>query len=61
VLGLTRSASTSTKLRAIEGIGLSDVEMDTMLDVLHSLVRGAARGSVEKARDLQRTGMRDAR
>ena len=60
VLGPGEIGKYEYELGAVEGIGLSDVELDTVLDVLLSLVRGAARTSVERARDLQRTGMTEA-
>lgn len=47
------------ELRALEGIGLSDVEMDSVLTLVLEYVRGAAAGAVEAAQAQQRTGQTD--
>jgi AcrR family transcriptional regulator len=48
------------ELSAVEGIGLSDVEMDSVVSAVLGYVAGAARGSVEAAQAEQRTGISDA-
>jgi AcrR family transcriptional regulator len=47
------------ELSAIDGIGLSDVEMDSVLTLVHGYTAGAARGSVEAAQAELRTGVSD--
>src|SRR5690606_7418264 len=47
------------ELRALEGLGLSDVEMDSVLTLVLGYVAGAARSSVEAAEAAQRTGISD--
>jgi AcrR family transcriptional regulator len=48
------------ELRAIEGIGLSDVEMDSVLTLVLGYVRGWAASAVESAQVVERTGQTDA-
>ncbi|MEH0938513.1 TetR/AcrR family transcriptional regulator [Micromonospora psammae] len=45
------------ELRAVEGIGLTDLEMDAVVTMVDSYVHGAVRGAVEAAQAAQRTGM----
>lgn len=47
------------ELRAVEGIGLTDVEMDSVLTLVLEYVRGSAGGMVESAQAQQRTGTTD--
>ena len=47
------------ELRAIEGIGLSDVEMDSVLSLVLEYVRGWAGSAVESAQALERAGQTD--
>src|SRR5918998_1493862 len=47
-------------LRAIEDIGLTDVDMDGVLALIKGHVEGAARGAVEAARIERATGMTDS-
>jgi AcrR family transcriptional regulator len=47
------------ELRAVDGIGLSDVEMDSVLMLVLEYVRGSAAGAVEAAQAQQRTGRTD--
>ncbi|MGW4463960.1 TetR/AcrR family transcriptional regulator [Micromonospora sp. NPDC004704] len=47
------------ELRALSGIGLTEVEMDSVLTLLLGYVAGAARGTVEAAQVERRTGMTD--
>lgn len=48
------------ELGAVEGIGLTDLEMDETIATLTGFVQGAARVAVEAAQIEQRTGMSDA-
>jgi AcrR family transcriptional regulator len=47
------------ELRALEGIGLTDVEMDSVLTLLLEFARGAARAALESTLVEQRTGLTD--
>jgi AcrR family transcriptional regulator len=47
------------ELSAVDGIGLSDVEMDSVVTLVLGYVGGAARGSVEAAQAEQQTGISD--
>ena len=47
------------ELRAVEGIGLSDVEMDSVLTLVLGYVRGWAAGAFEAARAAEHTGQTD--
>ncbi|WP_091554524.1 TetR/AcrR family transcriptional regulator [Micromonospora pattaloongensis] len=47
------------ELRAVEGLGLSDVEMDSVVALISGYVHGAARGAVEAAQAERRSGMTD--
>ncbi len=47
------------ELRAVDGIGLTDVEMDSVLTLVLGYVQGAARTSVEASQAERRTGMTD--
>jgi AcrR family transcriptional regulator len=47
------------ELRAVDGIGLTDVEMDSVLSLVLGHVEGAARRAVEMSQLEQRTGMTD--
>lgn len=59
VLGPNVIAKYDYELRAIDGIGLSDLEMDSVLTLVSGYVHGAARGAVEAATAVQYTGMTD--
>lgn len=59
-LGPNAIAAYDLELRVLEGIGLTDVEMDAALTVLHTHVEGVARRRVEAARTVRRTGLTDA-
>jgi AcrR family transcriptional regulator len=48
------------ELRAVEGAGLSDLEMDLVVAAVSDHVRGAARSACEAAAAAQRTGKTDA-
>lgn len=47
------------ELRAIDGVGLSEVEMDSVLTLVLGYVQGAARSAVEAAQAEKRTGKTD--
>jgi AcrR family transcriptional regulator len=59
VLGPHAIAKYDHELRAIDGIGLTDVEMDSVLTLVSGYVHGAARGAVEAAAAEQSTGITD--
>jgi AcrR family transcriptional regulator len=59
VLGPNLIAKYDAELRAIDGVGLSDVEMDLTLTLIGDYVHGAARSAVEAVQAEQRTGMTD--
>jgi AcrR family transcriptional regulator len=58
-LGPNLIAKYEYELSTLEGIGLSDVEMDSVLTLVLGYVAGAARGSVEAAQAEQQTGVSD--
>ncbi|WP_248963261.1 TetR/AcrR family transcriptional regulator [Sphaerisporangium perillae] len=58
-LGPNVTASYEYELAAIDGAGLSDLEMDSVVTLISSYVHGAARGAVDAAQAEQRTGMTD--
>jgi AcrR family transcriptional regulator len=47
------------ELRAVADIGLTDIEMDSVVTLISGFVHGAARGAVEAAQAEQRTGLTD--
>lgn len=59
VLGPNLIAKYDHELRAIDGLGLTDVEMDLIVGLLADYVHGAVRGQIEAAQARQRTGMTD--
>ncbi|WP_220448592.1 TetR/AcrR family transcriptional regulator [Nonomuraea mesophila] len=59
VLGPNVTAKYDYELRAIDGIGLTDVEMDSVITLITGFVHGTARGAVEAAQAETRTGMTD--
>ncbi|MFJ6197940.1 TetR/AcrR family transcriptional regulator [Micromonospora sp. NPDC092111] len=58
-LGPHVTARYDYELRAVEGIGLTDLEMDAVVTLVDSYVHGAARSAVDAAQAAQRTGMTD--
>jgi AcrR family transcriptional regulator len=58
-LGPNVTAKYDYELRAVDGIGLTDVEMDAVLSLVLGHVEGAARRSVEAARAVRSSGMTD--
>jgi AcrR family transcriptional regulator len=59
VLGPNVIARYDHELAAVDGIGLTDVEMDSVISLLAGHVEGAARRSLEAAQAEQRTGVSD--
>ncbi|MCP2330426.1 TetR/AcrR family transcriptional regulator [Actinoalloteichus caeruleus] len=59
VLGPHAIAKYDHELRALDGIGLTDVEMDAVLTLVLGHVRTAARAAWEAARTEHRSGMSD--
>ncbi|MGH3730735.1 MAG: TetR/AcrR family transcriptional regulator [Micromonosporaceae bacterium] len=59
VLGPNLIAKYDAELRAVDGIGLSDVEMDQVISLVTGYVQGAARASVEAAEIQSRSGITD--
>ncbi|MGW0808860.1 TetR/AcrR family transcriptional regulator [Nonomuraea sp. NPDC002799] len=59
VLGPNVTAKYDYELRAVDGIGLSDLEMDSVITLVTGFVHGAARGAVEAAQAESQTGMTD--
>jgi AcrR family transcriptional regulator len=47
------------ELAAVDGIGLTDLEMDAVVSLIGGYVQGAARGSVEAEQIVQHSGMTD--
>lgn len=59
VLGPNVTAKYDAELRAIDGIGLTDVEMDQVITLVTGFVHGTARGAVEASQAESQTGMSD--
>ncbi|HEX4814124.1 MAG TPA: TetR/AcrR family transcriptional regulator [Nonomuraea sp.] len=59
VLGPNVTAKYDYELRAVDGIGLTDVEMDSVITLITGFVHGTARGAVESAQAESQTGMTD--
>ncbi|HEY3467681.1 MAG TPA: TetR/AcrR family transcriptional regulator [Amycolatopsis sp.] len=59
-LGPHSFAKYEHELRAVEGIGLDDVEMDAVVSLVTGLVRTTARSSLDNARLVRTSGMTDA-
>ncbi|MCP3805272.1 TetR/AcrR family transcriptional regulator [Allokutzneria sp. A3M-2-11 16] len=59
VLGPNMIAKYDYELRAVDGIGLTMVEMDSVITLVLGFVHGAARTSVDTAQAEQHTGMTD--
>lgn len=59
VLGPNTIARYDHELSAIEGIGLTDIEMDSTLGLLYAHVESSARRALEAAQAEQRTGLTD--
>ena len=59
LLGPNMTALYDAELAAVDGLGLTDVDMDLVVSLLDDYVRGAARGAAEAAEAQARTGMSD--
>jgi AcrR family transcriptional regulator len=59
VLGPNVTAKYDHELRAVDGIGLTDVEMDSVITLVTGFVHGTARGAVEAAQAESQTGVSD--
>ncbi|MCG5214749.1 TetR/AcrR family transcriptional regulator [Streptosporangium sp. KLBMP 9127] len=59
VLGPNLVAKYDYELRAVAGIGVTDVEMDLLISLVLDYVHGAVRGAVAAAQAEQRTGVSD--
>ena len=59
VLGPNTIAKYDHELRAIEGIGLGDIDMDLIIATLGNYVHGAVRAAIEAAQAVQQTGKTD--
>jgi len=59
VLGPNAIAKYDHELRAVEGIGLSDIEMDLVITAVGNYVHGAVRPAIEAAQAVQHTGKTD--
>lgn len=59
VLGPNLIAKYDHELRAVEGIGATDIEMDLLVTLIADYVHGAVRGQIEASQAEQRTGMTD--
>jgi AcrR family transcriptional regulator len=58
-LGPHAIAKYERELSVIDGIGLTDVEMDAVITLLHTHVEGVARRRIEADRAVRRTGITD--
>lgn len=58
-LGPNLIAKYERELAVIDGIGLSDVEMDSVITLVNGFVHGAARGAAEATAVAVRTGLTD--
>ncbi|SCF19672.1 TetR/AcrR family transcriptional regulator [Micromonospora mirobrigensis] len=58
-LGPNVTARYEHELSAVDGIGLTDLEMDAVVTLVDNYVHGAVRAAVEAAQALGRTGMTD--
>ncbi|MBO0867326.1 MAG: TetR/AcrR family transcriptional regulator [Micromonosporaceae bacterium] len=58
-LGPNAIAKYDLELRVVDGIGLSDVEMDAAITLVHTHVAGVARRRVEAEQARRRTGITD--
>jgi AcrR family transcriptional regulator len=58
-LGPNATARYERALAAVDGVGLTDVEMDSVVTLVNAYVHGAARGAVDAAQAATTTGMTD--
>lgn len=59
-LGPNSIADYDHQLRAVDGIGLSELEMDSVVNMVSVFVQGAARAAAEAATSTRDTGVTDA-
>ncbi|MBG6137911.1 TetR/AcrR family transcriptional regulator [Longispora fulva] len=59
VLGPHTIAKYERELGAVDGLGLTDIEMDLLVQLVNDYVHGAVRGAVEDAQALGSTGITD--
>lgn len=59
MLGPNLTAKYDYELRAVDGLGLSDIEMDLVVSLVNDYVHGAARTAVDAAAAESQTGMTD--
>jgi AcrR family transcriptional regulator len=59
LLGPGMTAFYDAELAAVDGLGLTDIDMDLIVSLLDDYVRGAARGAVEAAQAEAHTGVSD--
>jgi len=59
-MGPNLIAKYERELAAVEGVGLSDVEMDSVITLVNGFVHGAARGAAEARAVVAQTGLTDA-
>ncbi|WP_412544474.1 TetR/AcrR family transcriptional regulator [Longispora sp. K20-0274] len=59
VLGPHTIAKYDHELRAVDGLGLTDIEMDLLVQLVNDYVHGSVRGAVEDAQALGSTGITD--
>ena len=58
-LGPNTFAKYERELTALDGLGLTDLELDAVVSLVTGFVRGTARGSVDAARVVRRSGLTD--
>lgn len=59
-LGPHSIAGYDHELRAVDGIGLTDLEMDSVVNLVHVFVQGAARTAIDAAASARDSGVTDA-
>ncbi|MEV6523922.1 TetR/AcrR family transcriptional regulator [Longispora sp. NPDC051575] len=59
VLGPHTIAKYDRDLRAVDGLGLTDIDMDLLVQLVNDYVHGAVRGAVEDAQAVRSTGITD--
>ena len=59
LLGPNMTGFYDAELAAVDGLGLTDIDMDLIASLLDDYVRGTARGAVEAAEAQARTGVSD--
>jgi AcrR family transcriptional regulator len=59
ILGPNMTAFYDAELAAVDGLGLTDIDMDLVVGLVDDYVRGAAKGAVAAAEAQARTGLSD--